>query len=284
MNRYFEVVQRLVSRGEYRARLNKTWQEIHDETGLGVIVGKEVAFTAEERQKLRVYIQHKTGLDPSDSKVTVPATRHETSKINADEKTFKATVFSHLLRVGRASGDPIQTIHDDAILPVGCFLSIAASNLDLTGEVVVIVENGDLMSHLHELNWPDSLCNALFIYRGHSHDVNKLKFLLKESYPKRVLGFFDFDPAGLLIGLENSIGFDGLVIPEIEEIANHPALLRRINQPSVFFTQSQQLNRLQTKVSNALAVPVRFMLESNIAIMQESMAAHALSLTEVSVR
>ena len=55
MNRYFEVVQRLVSRGEYKTKLNKTWQEIHDDTGLGIVSGKEISFTAPERQKLREY-------------------------------------------------------------------------------------------------------------------------------------------------------------------------------------------------------------------------------------
>lgn len=281
MNRYFEVVQRLVSRGKYRARLNKTWQEIHDETGLGIIVGKEVAFTAEERQKLRGYIQHKIGLDPSDSKITVPTTRHETSKVNTDEKVFNATVFSHLLRVARVNGAPIKTAYGDAVLPVGCFLSITASQLELTGEVVVVVENGDVMSHLHELHWPEPLTGALFIYRGHSKDVNELKRLLKQTPPKQVLGFYDFDPAGLLMGLEDKIGFNGLIVPNIQEIVTQPELLRGIAQPAVFWTQTEQMNRLLKKMPKALVDLVSTMEELNIAIMQELMAAHAISLIEV---
>lgn len=281
MNRYFNVVKRLVSRGDYKARLNKTWQEIHEDTGLGVIVGKEVTFTVAERQKLRDYIQYKTGLDPSDREVTVPTTRHETSKVTSNEKAFNASAFSHLLRVARVNGEPIKTIHGDAVLPMGCFLSVAASNLDLTAEVVVVVENGDVMSHLHELRWPKSLRGALCIYRGHTKDVNELKCLLKHSPPKQVLAFYDFDPAGLLMGLEDSIGIEGFVLPDIDKIAMHSNLLRRITQSNVFFAQSEQMNRLQKKVPKALVGPINVMMKSHIAIMQETMASHGLPLVSV---
>lgn len=281
MNRYFEVVQRLVSRGEYKTRLNKTWQEIHDDTGLGIVSGKEISFTATERQKLREYVRHKTGLDPRNSSISPPSTRHESSQVNVDEKRFNSHVFSHLLRVARVNGKPIKTIHGEAFLPVGCFLTLDASHLDITSEVVIVVENGDVMSHLHELRWPESLCGALFIYRGHSKDVNELKCLLKHTPPKNVFGFYDFDPAGMLMGLEDSIGFNGLVLPDIDSILTKPELFVRINQPTKFFAQSEQINRLQMRAQDAMIGTIDIMVKSHIAIMQESMAAYGLHLVFV---
>jgi hypothetical protein len=147
--------------------------------------------------------------------------------------------------------------------------------------MVVVVENGDVMSHLHELRWPESLRDALFIYRGHTKDVNELKHLLKHKPPKQIFGFYDFDPAGLLMGLEDSIGFEGLVLPDIDIIAMHPDLLRRITQSNVFFAQSEQLNRLQMKAPEVLVGPINAMVKSHIAIMQEPMAAHGLPLLSV---
>ncbi|MCP3687682.1 MAG: hypothetical protein GY784_04640 [Gammaproteobacteria bacterium] len=230
------------------------------------------------------YVRHKTGLDPRDSSISPPSTRHGASQVNVDEKGFNAAVFSHLLRVARVNGDPIKTIHGDAVLPVGCFLTVAASHLDLAGEVVVVVENGDVMSHLHELRWPNSLCNALFIYRGHSKDVNELKNLLKESPPKQVLGFFDFDPAGLLMGLEDSMNFSGLVLPDIHMMSRRAGLRQLISQSNVFFAQSEQLNRLKLKISSDLSESLDFIVSSNVAIMQESMASHNVALVVVPLR
>ena len=280
MNLHFKAVQRLVSRAEKEAKLNKTWQQIHDDTGIGVVIGDRISFTLEDRSLLREYIKRKTGLDPFGQGQQIPKRRVEAAFVTTDEKGFGVPVFSQLLRVARITSKPINTVHGEAVLPAGSFLSVPATSLNISDEVVVVVENGDLMCSLDRLGWPDSIQDALFVYRGHGQDASELISLIARSSPLKKVGFFDFDPAGLLLGIESTIGFDSLILPDLGEVFADMSSLQLINKTSAFWKQSEQLNQLIRKIPNTLSVPLLKIQENQLAIMQEHMCAHNLALQE----
>ena len=279
MSQQFKVVQNLLSRGQTRARLNNTWRDIHEETGLGVIAQAHISFTSNELNTLRESIKRDTGLDPQHAGSQAPTSRLEAAELTTDEKAAIGTVFGAEIRVARVGNAPIQTTEGDATIPPGMALAIHIERLITQDETLVIIENGEAMSEWHRFKFPPELDGALLIYRGHGRDAKAVKQLLARRDYAQSIGFYDFDPAGLLLAL--SYRHSAIIVPNLERDLG---LIRAHTKATAFWGQRELLARLEQKHPSALKPILSGMKAYGIALMQEHIAAHGISLNLLSLQ
>lgn len=276
MRREFEAVQAMLINGRVQVRLTQTWQKIHQEQGVGTVVSKMLRLTKIERERLRSWILAQTGVDPY-SRDSLPDSRLEAAGKGKNEKLARRNVFADMLSVARWGNLPIRTRNGDARVPPQSVLTITADQLMLQGEVVVTVENGALVRTWHKLAVPPELADALIIYRGHESDAGELRALLKQEMTALNVGFYDFDPAGLLMGARG--GHDALLLPRcLDRLSKGGGGFDAMNQPDTFWNQGDQLCTLQSVPCGALAPYVAHVARHRVAVMQEHPVVHGCEL------
>lgn len=281
MKAEFRAIQQYLVSNKPFCKLTKTWQKIHDEHGVGSIGNFQskapaIGFTDRDRKFLREWMINETGVDPL-SNNALPESRTEAASMGRNEKTAKGLVFGSMLKVARVNGNPIHTDCGDAIAPPNSFIQLEKDRLYLDGETVVVVENGEVIRYWRSLFLPAELKDALLIYRGHDRDARALQELLAEGTTALNVGFYDFDPAGMLMGLSNN--HDALLLPaDISAWTKGKPVFESINQEDVFWKQGVQLKEAKVRVSGDIALYLEQMEKENIAVMQEHMIAKGFSL------
>ncbi|SIQ99669.1 DUF7281 domain-containing protein [Marinobacterium stanieri] len=281
MRREFEVVQRALQRAESKVKLNVTWRRIHEETGIGDLVGASLVLSHGDRAQLRDWLNRKTGVDPL-SKEKLGATRMDLAQQGRDEKLAMEPVFGGMIKVARADGTALKLTAGPAIVPPGSLLNVESEALIVAQEPVVIVENGAAMRNWQEINLPDHIKSAILIYRGHGGDAQHVLNLLKGGGAACRVGFFDFDPAGLQMGL--TLPIDGLLIP-----ADWPALtadanwVRDYNKPESFWHQGVALQYLKQHAPASLTTLIQHIELNQLAITQEHIIKHRIPLQLISL-
>lgn len=277
MKREFEAVQHMLVKGQTQVKLNQTWKKIHQQQGVGIVTSTMLSLSRKEREYLRNWIMRETGIDPY-SRDKLPERRIKVAEIGRNEKLARRNVFSSMLRVARYNGGDINTRSGKASIPPSSVLEISSDQLILSDETVVIVENGELIREWHKLFLPSELEHALIIYRGHESEAALLRDLLISSPPKLNIGYYDFDPAGLLMGLSN--GHQAVLLPrKLGELSRGKALFDSINQPDKFWDQGEQLRILQKKDASCLQPYIDHVVSHQVALMQEHMMVHQIPLT-----
>ena len=276
MKREFEIVRQFLRTGKSAVRLNKTWHNIHDTEGLGEINGQFLRFSPEAKLYLRKWFKEQTGIDALTTN-TLPKDRIGMAKLAKNEKLAKKGVFEGQLRIAARSNVPIETINGRGYTPRGTTLMVPADQLIINDRDVIVIENGAIMEQINGLMIPDELNEALFIYRGHESDARELKALLNQQKPKRLIGFYDLDPAGLLMGISNN--YDALLLPDIwKDIQSNEDVLNQINKTDSFWSQGKQLVQLQKASPRGINEIIDAVTENTLAIMQEHMLAYGLTL------
>ncbi|MFW1678692.1 DUF7281 domain-containing protein [Pontibacter sp. JAM-7] len=283
MRREFKVIQAYFLNGGPTAKLNSTWKRIHDEHGVGRISGNStITFSQKDRDYLQGWMDEELGLNPH-SKSELPKSRVEAALRGKSEKVSGKNVFSDLIKVARADGTAINTHSGLAILPPRCFMNTPASNLILENETVVIVENGELIRDWSGLRLPQELSNSLLIYRGHEEDAREVKQLLEINPPAKSVGFYDFDPAGMSIGLSNN--HDAILVPaDISIWTKENPEFNKFNQPDIFWKQARQLKTAEMKACGEACELLISMKDQNIAVMQEHIIANKIPLRIIEMK
>ncbi len=281
MRREFEVVQRALQRAEGKVKLNATWRRVHEETGIGDLVGVSLMLSHDDRIQLRDWLNRKTGVDPL-SKEKLGATRMEVAQQGRDEKLAAGRVFGGMIKVARADGTAIKLTSGPATVPPCTLLNVEPEALIVAQESVVVVENGAVMRHWQEINLPSSIKSAILIYRGHGDDAQHVLNLLKGGGAARRVGFFDFDPAGLQMGL--TLPVDSLLIPaEWPTLTTNAEWVRDYNKPEAFWHQGEALRYLKSHAPAPLTTLVRHMEQHQLALTQEHIVKHRIPLKLISL-
>ncbi len=276
MRREFDVVQRALQKAVSKVKLNVTWRHIHAETGIGDTVGLSLVLTHEDRMQLRDWVIRNTGVDPL-SKESIGTTRMAVAQQGRDEKLAASRVFGAMVMVARADGTALKLTAGPATVPPSALLNVDPEALIVEQEPVVVVENGAVMRHWHELNLPDQVKSAVLIYRGHGDDAHHVVDLLKGGGAACRVGFFDFDPAGLQMGL--TLPIDALLVPaEWPALTADCAWVRDYNKSEAFWQQGASLQYLKQHASPSLAMLVAHMEQHQLALTQEHIVSHRLPL------
>ena len=267
-------IQRLVRSGKTSCTASRVWRKLHEEQGIGSLVNNRLLLEAVEIKQLRSLVRETTELDPlyeslDGGRVAVAATA-------ANEKLSSQGVFAQMLQLTRAPGLPIPTLAGEACIPRGALLSVP-SNLIRGADIekLVVIENGAPFRHWYRAMWPEALQDAIFIYRGHGENMAEVKRVALEC--PRTHGFFDLDPAGLMMAAE--MGVDSVILPrDWRELTAESEFTQKFNKVDIFQRQRQQLKQLQGLAGTALAPLIEHLEKHQLAITQEHMLAHALPL------
>lgn len=281
MKQAFNAIQSYYLQGKTSTKLTKTWQKIHEEHGVGAtnhLIGgaPAISLSDADRKYLQKWILDETGVDPF-SKEQLPTRRTQAASKGRNEKTAQRGVFADMIRVARADGSLINTLNGDAKIPPRCYANIEGDSLILKDEILITLENGELIREWDTLTLPTALQAALLVYRGHDKEASVLKRLIKKDPPKLNVGFYDFDPAGILMGLSNE--HDALLIPaESSQWVQSNKEFTLMNQPGVYWQQITQLNSAKRLANPKVSAILAHIEKESIAVMQEHMLAKNVAL------
>ncbi|WP_298442151.1 hypothetical protein [uncultured Ferrimonas sp.] len=118
-------------------------------------------------------------------------------------------------------------------------------------DCVVLVENLAVMTALAQLQLPDELQGALFLYRGDANDNHTsaaYQWFRQLTHVNKVV-FADFDPAGIEIAI--SSGAEWALLPQQAqwEYLLHPQWQQLIGAESRFYAQRESLNGLAERTN-----------------------------------
>ncbi|MDS1311518.1 DUF7281 domain-containing protein [Marinobacter xiaoshiensis] len=269
------AIERLLRGGKSTVKRGKIWDQICAETGVGQVVGKEIHFTPEERLRLREYAKAEHGLDPQyDSRA---GGRMAMARHDASEKYSRDSVFGELLVLATAGAATVRVKGKSVSTPPGSVLSVRPDCLDpehLQTQSLVIIENGGLMPYWVDIKLPDSLANSIILYRGHRENVRSVAELVSSQPADKLSWFFDFDPAGQCLALDQGKG-STLVPASWRELGKHTPF----NQPKVHRNQSVALTRLKGRAYGELLAIAEHMASEELAVMQEHMVRRNILLS-----
>ena len=272
-----QVIQRLLQSGSTRTRLNKTWQRLHEDEGIGRIIGNEIAFEPREMERLQRKVKRDTGLDPLVADLS--GERMDIAETSSDEKLSSKRVFENLITV--ASRGAIPLITGDAMTPPGSMLYVSIDAVDLSRlDSVVVIENGSVIRHWDRISLPSECAAPLFVYRGHGRDASIVKAFTQNAVAAGVMtcAFFDFDPAGLQMATQ--AGVSCAIVPlNWRSMTKNDPFVSKFNKREEFAKQLPVLSAITSSAESPLTPVARFVGENGIAITQEHLVVHAKPLT-----
>ena len=271
------VIQQLLRSQQLRTRNNKTWDQVRNLWGIGRRAGNEFLITELERESLRIHCLRDTGYDPMTAELG--GDRMAMAEQGANEKLSAKRVFTDLVQVAKAGEQLIHLRQGTATTPSATLLSIDINDLTIgERDVVVLVENGMVMREWARIVLPEMPSAPLFVYRGHGDNARMVRQWLR-GLPKSVerLGYFDWDPAGITMGVEGRL-LDGLLVPDLDAMSEEA--LRNLRKQIKWRSWVDQ----QRSLSKGGAIDLlarellEEMLEGEWAITQEAMVEHVVPL------
>lgn len=267
------VIRDVLREKSTQVRLNKTWQLLHEEHGIGNRVINGLCLKERDYQILEnLYKQYRK--DNVLDELSIGENRLEAVKVHRNEKSTSKQVFADQLVFASIHHNlPLKSV----CMPIGypTFVpTIDVSALDITGiKRLVVIENATMLITLHE--WyqclPEAWQFSLFIYRGQGQNQSIVKALLgqlKQNVPVAI--YADFDPSGLSIVMDYlRIRPVMMIVPKEWDLLenNHPC-----NQTDKYFDQIYKLPNLEEKLSRSsyLLRMYNIMQKEKIAFMQEN--------------
>ncbi|SHK83021.1 hypothetical protein SAMN05216369_3308 [Marinobacter antarcticus] len=273
------AIERLLKAGKSKVQRSQTWEQICAENGVGQVIGREIHFTAADKQRLREYALAEHGVDPQfDSRV---GGRMVMALQDASEKLSSDSVFGHLIVLATAGTAKVAVGGEEFRTPRGSVLSVLPGCLDtdhLQSQKLVIVENGGVVPYWADIRLPGSWENSVILYRGHRENVRTIAEIARNQPAGNLAWFFDFDPAGLALALDQGRG-SALVAGKWRELGRHTPF----NQPKIHRKQSVALKRLKARATGELLAIAEHMSNEELAVMQEHLTRRHIQLVALPI-
>lgn len=268
------AIERLLKGSKLKVQRNRIWEQICAENGVGQVIGREIHFTPEDRQRLREYIVAEHGVDPQyDSRA---GDRMAMARKDTSEKLSSDSVFGQLIVLATAGNAKVRASGDYVTTPQGSVLSVLPECLDtdhLQSQNLVIVENGGLMPYWAELQLPEAWQDSIILYRGHRENARSVAGIARNQPAGKLAWFYDFDPAGQALALDQARG-STLVPEKWREFGRHTPF----NQPKTHRKHSAALKRLKARATGELLAIAEHMADEELALMQEHMVLRQVPL------
>jgi hypothetical protein len=261
------AVQKALQHQKTRISVNATWKKIHSELEIGVLSGRYLQLSSDDRKHLRTWFKKESGVDPLTSNIT--GDRLTVAARVRDEKWATRGVFADLIKVCSREGI-IPMLHKDAVTPPGTLLEVDPHEIDASRLTsVTLIENGMAIRAWHQYPLPANLNNTLAVYRGHDSSAATVLQWLK-SLPGEVkkIGFFDFDPAGFGMAVDTQM--DALIIPGCLSKGLSKELIKgKNNKLSEFTKQRAKRPNLEEQLPEGWKEAWQWMENNQAAITQE---------------
>lgn len=256
-----------------QVRLNKTWEVLHNDYGIGNRIVNGLCFKNQDYHLLqKLYEQHRK--DNVLDELPTGQNRLDAVNVHRNEKnTYKQVFADQLVFASVHHNLPLKSVSMRIGYP-SFVPTIDIRELDIAGiRRLVILENATMLMTLHK--WyhclPHTWQSSLFIYRGHGQNQSTVRRLLAQlGLDVPVAIYTDFDPSGLSIVMDYfTIRPVSIIVPKGWEylLNNHPC-----NQTDKYFNQFTELSGLTNKLARSSHLCSMFMVmqAEKIALMQEN--------------
>tara|TARA_B100000809_G_C15063262_1_gene503211 strand:+ start:361 stop:1200 length:840 start_codon:yes stop_codon:yes gene_type:complete len=250
------------------------WEELYTEYNIGVRIGSLIHLDASARIKIAEVIKQQVDLDPRIDHYDelIKLSRTEVSKRTRYEKLISLPP--------REAFVETRTLDKDFVKP-GYEGMLVEDIVSLKPQCIISVENFDTFANLQrgQLSCANSFSgdDVFLIYVGDNQASPKSVQKLRDTYQLQWIHFGDYDPAGIHIGLVR-LSADYLILPILE----HSDFIKNSSNTKKFHQQHIQLNKIMSIKSPALKPHLDFIASNEIAVMQESLIGHEITLQVIS--
>jgi hypothetical protein len=277
-NREINSIKTVLRKHQKQVSANSLWRGLCERYGVGRIGTRYIDLSLMDRERIRNAVKRECKFDPMH--IELSGDRLQIASITQNEKRSGDKVFGDQLVLASPGGGVIKTCNGELSTPLGTLVSVRYELLEIEAiTTLVIVENGQLMTHWDYWATLPWLLGSHLIYRGHGENQNQVQMLVDSlSKDVDIICFPDFDPAGLDLALRYKP--NGLIIPkDWSEWSKEHDFVKRFNKHDSFFEQEAALGdwpqrHVQLKNNEVLTELVSHLRKERIAITQEHLVAN----------
>ncbi len=270
-----QAIRTLFQSQRRERQYNSVWRSIHDAYGLGKVIRGKIEFAQSDIRKLKQLVERDIGLNLMNDELS--GDRIEMAGKTANEKLSGQSVFSDLIWLRVPDYGLARVSGVDIVTPPGNFLAVS-SHIIITADVpLIVIENGIIFRQIDLYELPKPLHSSVIVYRGHGqHARHVLDLIQREKNHRQIVGFFDFDPAGLCLGINS--GVSHILIPRLwrDRIDQHK--MKPFNKTREFVIQQAKLKTLAEAHTGSFKNIADAMLNQGWSLTQEHIMAHSLEL------
>jgi hypothetical protein len=256
-------------------------KQFFEEYSIGAIERKRVKFSYQDLSELNRLMD---SLGIGDKVFATPFDNRMDASRYGDEKLAREAITSGFVMVMGVNAP--MTVENGEI-PAGCALTLPIDEANkIKAGTVVFVENLEVFLKLHSYPifldlFKDEIKPVVALYRGGQGFMStKGAKTFLDEFKGEIVGFCDFDPAGI-----NQIGYPSchkLIFPSIE---CRPEVLKKISKEDAYLDQVSNKKGLLSIAKNSpgLAPYIDLMLSSELAVMSEHLLSHESALSIVSL-
>ena len=257
------------------------WKRFFEEYSIGTIERKRITFSYQDLSELN-QLMASLGID--NKAFATPFKDRMEASLHGDEKLTNVAVTSGFVML---MGLNMPITVDRGEIPKGYALTLPVDEAcEIEIGTVVFVENLEVFLKLHTfpifLNlFKDETNSVVALYRGGKPPMSaKGSKAFLRNFKGVVIGFCDFDPAGI-----NQIGVSSchsLILPSITSCIDG---LRKLSKSDAFLAQVSNKKGLQSIATSSpgLEPYIDLMLSNALAVMSEHLLSHELALSIVSL-
>ena len=205
--------------------LNKSWQRLHQEYGIGLTQGTKLKLDQRDRAKLLDIIQLETGINLQKTSVAEFAKlpREQVLKVALDEKLAGQKVKQQRLAIKTLAGQPLRINQQQYHIPAVGHLDMSLEQIKIVEHnCFLIVENYRCFDYIQQIkiSLPEPYQQPLVVYRGDEYYSQQTLRLLLEKTALPVIAMMDIDPEGLMIAcsFERVLGLMCAQLSELDSL------------------------------------------------------------------
>lgn len=261
-------------------KLAKWMKEFSGEYSIGQIERNKWVLTSVDIPLLEAFlIENGYGLNPFDKEVLEQG-RIETSAIFKKEKNAVDVTSDRLL----VSSATERLVLNGVTMPARREFGVSVNEvLEAKVSQILVVENSEVFYRIHEYPHVISLLkkDCIIVYRGGpGHSIKAMKKLIS-MYSGELIGFFDYDPAGIVALGHKEI--KTLILPEIGTLKERGLELdQELFQKQIY----QYETALQDVINNRNELYSEYCLylhKNRVGITQERLLALGIDLVMVNI-
>jgi hypothetical protein len=253
------------------------WLQFYHEYNIGHREGKYLKLNAQARIDIATLVKNQTGLNPrkdnyNDLKVK---SRTEISTLSRDEKFIS--------KPPRGDFVEVRTLDFDYSAP-GYSGILVKDALELEAQCILSIENFDTFANIQRSDLsclrPLATGMILVVFAGDSKASPKAVKELRSKSKLPWVHFGDYDPAGIHIALFR-LKANFIMLPELAMVESQ--LIGKSNK-LVYERQREQLSLIEGyNGGDDISIHISLIVKHHIAVMQESLIAHRITLCALQV-
>lgn len=281
--KHIQAIQRVLQQGKTSVKISTLWEHICNTQGVGEVVANQYLFSSKDLSLLGKVLDGLSTESVMHAKLS--GERVGMAGKFVDEKFADENVFEGYFHAYRADQKPLTLKSGVVQSPEGVSLFVHIDEIDIDKcPVIVVVENGKAFLQWHRFNLKAKLEGALIVYRGHGKDQSTVFELVRrlQAVSKEVIGFFDYDPAGIQMAM--NLGVNNVIVPIYwDKHSSELPVGAEFNNEVKYLSQVDLARKYLNGQPPGSAKVLRSVVDGKWGYQQEHLIAHQVPLCRVAV-